>query len=217
MFAGAPVWPTPRVRARVQALLQPRRPYVVAADGGARSALAFDLLPDLVVGDFDSLDHEIVEALRGRGAEIVPFPADKDATDGDLAVERVASRSPSEVLLLGFLGGERLDQSLANVGLLLRLPWSAALVDEQNECRLLRGGEQLGWTPAPGELVSLIPFGGDAGGITTRALRWPLVNADLPLGSTRGVSNQPVTAAGPAGVSLRRGMLLVARHFPGPA
>ena len=208
VFGGVAVRPTPRLRAR---LAEPG--LVVAADAGAETALAFGLTPDVVVGDLDSLDPRVAAELAGREVPIVRHPRDKDATDGELAVEYALAHGPAEPLLLvGFLGGPRLDQLVANLELLVSLPSETMLLDERNEARLVRAGASRSWTPEPDEVISLVPFGTDAVGVTTAGLRWPLLDARLPLGSTRGVSNEPVATS--VTVSLAQGRLLVTRHFP---
>lgn len=209
VFAGGHVQPTPRLRARLAVLAHP---YVVAADVGAVSALAFGYIPDRVIGDFDSLPESIARSLEAQSVHIESYPRDKSDTDGALAVAHVVAAGCTPIVLVGFLGGARLDHALANVLLLLDLPFGTVLLDEHNECRLLRSGESLDWYPEPGELVSLLPLGSDAVGVSAQGLRWPLAHATLRLGATRGVSNEPL--GGPAQVSLGQGQLLVTRHFP---
>ncbi len=208
VFGGVPVRPTPRLRRR---LAEPSRDGVIAADAGAATALAFGYALDLVVGDLDSLDGRLAAELAGRGVSFERHSRDKDATDGELAVERALERGAEELVLVGFLGGPRLDQLVANLELLTRLPRDAVLLDERNEARLLRAGEALRWAAEPDEVISLVPFGGDAVGVSTEGLRWPLSEALLRRGSTRGVSNEPAASA--VAVSLGEGALLVTRHF----
>jgi thiamine pyrophosphokinase len=73
--------------------------------------------------------------------------------------------------------------------------------------RVLRGGERLALAGSVGDVVSLLPIGGDASGVTTDGLRWPLEAATLGLGRSRGLSNEIVAA--PASVGLGQGTLLV--------
>jgi thiamine pyrophosphokinase len=211
VFAAAPLAPTSRLRARLRTL---RKPYVVAADGGAATALDFGYPPDVVIGDLDSMDSATLSELRRLGKPIEAHPRDKDATDGQLAIERALQVGPSELVLLGFLGGPRLDQALANVFILIGLETPAVLLDEQNECVLVRPGADHAWRTEPNEVVSLLPLKGDAEGVRTTGLRWPLVSEPLRLGDTRGLSNEPT--ADEATVSIERGLLLVTRHFPDP-
>ncbi len=209
VFAAAPLAATARLRSR---LAQLEHPFVLAADGGARTALAFGLPPDVVIGDLDSLDAATRGELERTSVPLETYPRDKDATDGQLAVERALAADPGQLILLGFLGGPRLDQALANVLALLRVEIPAVLLDESNECILLRPGAEHVWRPEPGEVISLIPIQNAAEGVRTQGLRWALDGDRLGLGDTRGVSNEAV--ADEVSVAIERGLLLVTRHFP---
>ena len=212
VFAAAPLQPTQRLRARLASL---ETAFVVAADDGASTALAFRLTPDVVIGDLDSLSVETRARLEHANVPVERYPRDKDATDGQLAIDRALAERPTELLLLGFLGGPRLDQALANVLLLLRLEVPTVLLDERNECTLLRAGDARAWRPEPGEVVSLLPLTPDVTGVRTRGLRWPLDGEALALGDTRGVSNEPTATH--VAVSVEHGVLVLTRHFPWPA
>jgi thiamine pyrophosphokinase len=166
----------------------------------------------VVVGDLDSIEPPTLAELRRRGVPIETHPRDKDATDGQLAIERALQVEPGKLWLLGFLGGPRLDQALGNVLFLARLATPAVLLDEHNECTLVLPGATRTWRTAPGEIVSLLPIGGDVEGVQTNGLRWPLSAERLRLGDTRGISNEPVAAE--ASVSIAHGLLLLTRHFP---
>lgn len=206
VFAGVPVQPTPRLLARVKALDEP---FVVAADSGAATALAFGVLPDVLVGDFDSLAPETISELQARGVLVERFPRAKDATDGELALLRALHESPSEVLLVGFLGGTRFDQTVAN--LLLAGQHQAILLDEHNDGVVLHGPARRTWHSEHDEVTSLVPLT-HVHGVSTINMRYPLDKEDLPLGTTRGVSNEP--AADEVGIELTSGSLLLVRHFP---
>jgi thiamine pyrophosphokinase len=209
VFAAAPVEQSPRLRKRLADLYQP---YIVAADGGAATALVFGYQPDIVVGDLDSIDAASLAELRRRGVPIQTHSRDKNATDGQLAIECALKQQPERLLLVGFLGGPRLDQAIASVLLLARIETPATLLDERNEAQLVRPGVDCVWPPEPNEIVSLIPIGGDVDGVRTQGLRWPLRDEPLTLGDSRGVSNEPTATE--AVISVQRGLLLVTRHFP---
>ena len=172
VFAAAPLEPTPRLRTRLNA---PTRRYVVAADHGAATALAFGLKPDVVIGDLDSIDEATLAELRRLNVRIDVHPRDKDATDGQLAVELALQKHPAQLLLLGFLGGPRLDQALANVLLLVSVETPAVLIDERNDCVLVRPEAPYTWQTEPDEVVSLLPLNSDAHGVRTHGLRWPQI------------------------------------------
>ena len=100
-----------------RALIGPRD-FVVAADGGALALERWKLLPHLVVGDMDSLGDAGVERFARQGAGVAKFSADKNESDLELAVAQAIAAGATEVILLGALGGERLDHETANLLLL---------------------------------------------------------------------------------------------------
>jgi thiamine pyrophosphokinase len=183
---------------------------LVAADGGARWLEANGSTPDVIVGDLDSLDRATLERLTGAGSRIDRHPTDKDASDTALAVAAAAEAGADRIVLLGATRGERLDHEIANL-LLLAAPAFAdrdlRIVRGATQIRGLNGGGTLILEAAAGETVTLVPVGGDAIGITTRGLRYPLSGETLALGSSRGLSNEVEEM--PASVRLQIGSLLV--------
>ena len=180
---------------------------LICADGGARIALALGLTPEVVVGDLDSLDETAQARLKAMGCRFVVYPAAKDWTDLELALKLALQESATEIVILGALGG-RLDQELANI-LLLLLPEvegvPTRIVDERQEMFVARDQAEI--VGQPGDVVSLIPLGGDAEGIVTEGLLYPLRDEPLLSGPARGVSN--VMDGPKARVTLRSGALLI--------
>ena len=184
---------------------------IIAADGGTEVALELGLEPSVVVGDLDSLPDDLRAQLEQRQVEFVVHPAQKDETDTELAIRYALQAGASEVVLLGAVG-DRLDHTLANV-LLLAMPElervPATLLTGTTQLWLLRGGAQLEFDGEEGDIVTLLPLGRDAEGVTTTGLQWALDHATLSFGPARGVSN--VMTADSASVRLAEGMLLVTR------
>lgn len=181
---------------------------LLCADGGARAALHYGLRPQRVIGDFDSLTDDELLALEQGGAVLERHPTHKDETDLELALLYAAGTPADEIVVLGALGG-RLDQTIANV-MLLAMPALAhlrVLIAAGNEQTfLLHPGTTLELHGEPGDTVSLIPFGGDAHGIVTDGLEYPLRDESLRFGPARGVSN--VMLAQRATVRFQAGLLL---------
>jgi thiamine pyrophosphokinase len=184
---------------------------LISADGGAARALAWGLMPHLVIGDMDSLSAEVRATLEARGCRFVEHPRAKDETDLELALTYAAEQGAQEIVILGALGG-RLDHMLANV-LLLALPQLAGIQvcigDGDGEARLIRGGESATLEGQPGDLVSLLPLGGDVRGVTTSGLAWVLQGDTLRFGFSRGVSNEMMGSV--ARVEVEEGLLLAVR------
>ena len=201
---------------------------VIAADGGWDKAVSIGLRPDLLVGDGDSLPEARFAELAAAGVPIERAATDKDESDAELAVQAALRRGASHVTLLGAMGGQRFDHALANVGL-LALPDAATaeveLLDATTRVRLLRAdaadaadaagaagakSAEPATCPLPGavgDLVSLLPLGAAAVGVTTGGLKYPLNDETLPPGPARGLSNVRITAE--AAVTLRHGSLLI--------
>lgn len=183
---------------------------VIAADGGAISIVAAERQIDRLIGDLDSIDSDLVDRLAAAGTEIERHPVDKEASDTELAVRSALGAGATGMVLLGAIGGDRLDHELANL-LMLTDPLLAGIdvraVHGPTVVRPLRGGERLELVGRAGDLVTLLAIGGDAHGVSTGGLRWALDAATLPLGGSRGLSNE-VIAAG-AWVASERGTLLV--------
>ncbi|MGD8997867.1 MAG: thiamine diphosphokinase [Anaerolineae bacterium] len=179
---------------------------IIAVDGGTRHAWEVGVDPERVIGDLDSLTPAERERVRSGGAQIISFPARKDETDLELALLRAASEGAESIVVLAALGG-RLDQTIANL-LLLALPELDGIdirVVEGPQVAFLIRDEAL-IEGQPGDTVSLIPLGGDAGGISTEGLEWGLDGDTLHFGPARGVSN--VLTVERASVRVRQGLLL---------
>jgi thiamine pyrophosphokinase len=181
---------------------------LIAADGGARLCRQLGLTPSILIGDFDSLDDADLAYYQSSGTEIIRHSMRKDYTDLELALRHAYSLGIKEALVFAALG-KRWDQTLAN----LLLPASAdlagmtiRLADGFQEIMPLRGPGQLVLQGQPGDTVSLIPLGGDAYGVSTDQLEYPLFGETLYFGATRGLSN--VLLGEIAEVRLREGLLL---------
>lgn len=165
---------------------------VVAADGGTLHALRAGLTPHHVIGDIDSLAADIRTRLEKAGTAFHVWPSAKDETDLELALAWAAGEDAGEIVVLGAFGG-RPDQALANL-LLLALPAlvgrKVRFIDGAWRVRLIRPGESLRLTGAPGDRVSLLPLGGAARGVTTEGMAFPLRDETLAFGPARGVSNR---------------------------
>ena len=183
---------------------------VIAADGGALALERWGLAPHLVVGDLDSLGAEKAAALERRGAKIVRFPVAKDASDLELALRYALDGGAEDIVLLGILGGARVDHALVNVTLLADPAYRSLgirAVYGHTQLRAVHAGDTLVLRGPMGSTVTLVPLRGDVLGVTTHGLRYPLTEGTLLFGKSLGVSN--VVASVPARVSIEQGVLLV--------
>ena len=184
--------------------------FIVAADGGAFALERWKVLPHLVVGDMDSLGQAGVERLARQGVPVAAYPVAKNETDLEIAVARAIDAGASEVVVLGALGGPRLDHEAANLLLLADPGYDGVRIEARRgatRVRAVRGGRTLDLAGPLATLVTLLPVAGDADGVRTEGLLFPLHGETLRFGRARGLSNEIVAL--PARVSLERGLLLV--------
>jgi thiamine pyrophosphokinase len=180
--------------------------YVIAADSGAAHAERLGWRVDRLVGDLDSAEPALVDRLRTGGTRVDRHPAAKDQTDLALALDVAMEREPLTVTVVGGHGG-RLDHFLANALLLASDDYAGAALDARmGHARLtvVRGRREL--VGARHSLLSLLATGAPASGVSTEGLLFPLHDAVLRPGSSRGVSNQLTGER--ATVSVGRGVLL---------
>ena len=196
--------------ASVRSLILPED-VLIAADGGTQHILALGLTPAVLIGDLDSLSAENRRAVDLAGTKIYQYPRDKNETDLELALQYAVEAGFRELLVVAALGG-RLDQTLGNLSLLTD-PSLAELDiradDGLQEVFFTRNGCRLHGDP--GDLISLIPWGGEVTGVTTTGLRWPLSGEVLWAHRTRGISNELLDE--PASVLIKTGLLLVVHHL----
>jgi thiamine pyrophosphokinase len=180
--------------------------FLVAVDGGLRHLEALGFPPDLLIGDLDSVTQAQLQRLSGGKTEIIRFPIEKDQTDLELALLEVIKRGVDEIAIIGGLGG-RIDQTLANLFLLLLpdLTGKNVYMLTQNEKVFVIQGQQV-IQGEEGDLISLIPLNGDANGVTTIGLKYPLTNETLKFERSRGISNRMLSDQ--AEVKVKEGFLL---------
>jgi len=187
--------------------------YLVAADGGANHLLKMGILPEIVIGDLDSIDEDTLFELTSAEVNIEQYSEDKDETDIELALCYSVELQPASILIVGALGG-RLDQTLANLSILTNptLPAIDIRLDDGIEeaffCRAsaAKGGQAQVWGRS-GDTVSLIPWNSPVEGVATEGLQWPLYGEALYPDKSRGVSN--VMLGESASVKIEKGLLLV--------
>jgi thiamine pyrophosphokinase len=174
--------------------LAARADILLAADGGAAFLAAQGLVPQAIVGDFDSLAEGVAEALEERGAELVRHPVRKDVTDGELAVEEALRRGAGEVMLAGATGA--LDHTLGHLAILRRLAArgvAARLVGPDLAVTVLVAPAEVVLVAPTGVRVSLAPFGAGAT-VTLKGFEYPLRHGMLPADACLGLGNHVAVA-----------------------
>lgn len=162
---------------------------VIAADSGIRHAETLDVVPELWLGDFDSVAAIVPD--RFASVPKLEFPADKDQTDGELAIAEARDRGASRIILAGAFGGPRSDHAHLHLTAALRAA-------EQDIDVLLTSGleEAVPVTSVPrrhefadGTLFSVLGFTALTG-LTISGAKWPLTKQEVPFGSSLTLSNE---------------------------
>jgi thiamine pyrophosphokinase len=185
---------------------------VVAADSGFDHAVALGLRVDVLVGDLDSISPAGRTQAIDEGIRIEQHPSVKDATDAELAITAAVRAGCTH--LVGLMAtGDRPDHALGALGAFTSPALRAMTVElwwDRAQVLVLHGDAQCSLpTARRGELVTLLPIHGDAAGVTTHDLEYPLRSEVLPAGTSRGISN--VVSGPEPWVSLDSGSLVVIR------
>jgi thiamine pyrophosphokinase len=203
VFAGGTLRPSAQVDKAIHTA-----DMIIAADGGATTALQYGCIPAIILGDFDSLPAAQVEELIQKGSQPVRVSTHKDETDTELALLEARRQGASSVSLLGALGGTRIEHTLANFFLLASFAdMSIRIIDGPSTCWLVKGPTTSHINGTPQDFLSLFPYTAQVTGISTVNLAYPLVKATLNFGATRGISNE--FTAEQASISIEHGTLLI--------
>jgi len=178
----------------------------VAADGGALLLESIGFLPDVIIGDFDSLTKAQYQRYEKMGVKIIKYTFEKDETDGELALQYCRERGFNNIIITGFAGG-RLDQQLANIFLLeyaFRNGITAFIKEPGLEMGIIE--KEKVFLQKIGVGLSLIPLDEKVSGVTITGCRYLLESGSLLRYKTRGISN--VIEQEKAVITVERGLLL---------
>ena len=173
-----------------------RANMTICADGGAKHIINSGVVPDVIVGDMDSIDKNILKAYEDMHIEICMHPVKKDKTDTELAVDYAISHGATDITLLGATG-TRLDHTLANIMLLYKLLKRniiAKIIDSHNEISIIDKSGQI--EKGIYQYVSIIPLTTNENKVTLKGFEYETYEEHFKLGSSYGVSNRLVNDNG---------------------
>ncbi|MER8433473.1 thiamine diphosphokinase [Mesorhizobium caraganae] len=212
ILLGGDLIRTPRLDRQVEGA------RVIAADAGIGHARMLGLMPELWVGDFDSVPAELPVDLAAVPRQV--FPPEKDKTDGELAIAAALERGATSLVLAGAFGGKRADHAYLHLALSLRLAETGTKVlltsGAQEGVPLLPG--KAGFDYADGTLFSVLGFS-DLSGLTVSSAKWPLDHVEVAFGSSLTISNEVKSekTGGRLEIALGHGRaLLLAHPYPLP-
>lgn len=179
---------------------------VIAVDGGYKYLQELDILPDIVLGDFDSLGYE------PKGIRHVKFPVQKDESDMELAILRAKKMGCDSLYIFGALG-RRLDHTIANLGIFAKASEdgiSVCAVD--NECAIffITGPDTFEADAREEGTVSVFSASDVSTGVFERGLEWDLDDIELNNRTSLGLSNQLIGE--PVMIGVESGTLMI--FFP---
>lgn len=181
---------------------------VYAVDGGLAVAEEAGVVPDYLIGDFDTAPEVLVQRYESR-CVIVRHKPEKDATDTELALDMAIQNGATELFLLGAIGS-RMDHTMANVHMLyhaIKQGKKAWIVNENNRLSLHAASFTERKEKLFGTYVSFLPFFGEVTGVTLTGFKYPLYEKTLTAGSSIGISNEVLEET--IGVTFSHGYLLM--------
>lgn len=168
------------------------------------------MIPNHIVGDFDSVDAEILKFYQNKTQVIFhKYNPEKDNTDTDIALQLAIQLNSSTITIMGALG-KRMDHALSNIHILnetLEAKIPCQIVDTYNKIYLVKNNITLYKNRTYGKYISLIPLTSTVEGLTLTGFKYLLNNDSLSIGKSLGVSNEIVEDV--ARIELKEGILIV--------
>ncbi len=190
---------------------------LIACDGGCDILARNNIVPDLVVGDMDSISEQGLDFINSHNVFIEKYPVEKDWTDSEIAL----GKTEDEEVILVTPDSGRLDHVIANLQLALKFKSEGkkiTITDGITYCYPLSGEDSVEIDISGMQKplsVSLVPwdFSRPVTGVTAKGLYYPLENAELNAGSTFSFSNHPTDENGRIAIEIKDGLLLVIVTF----
>lgn len=183
--------------------------FIIAADRGLNCLHRIGVVPNQILGDYDSTSVELVDAYFKKGVPVERYKAEKNFTDTEAAIHFALEKGFRELVILGACGG-RLDHFLSVVqGLLIPLQAGAyaMVADPFNRIILLNHSLTLQRAEVFGKYVSLLPLSEEVTDVTLTGFKYPLDHYLLKKGSSIGVSNEIVSSE--ARISFSAGIVIL--------
>ena len=183
---------------------------IIVCDRGLEALYQLKIIPNHVVGDFDSVSSEVLEFYKKQTQIIFhKFNAEKDNTDTDIALKLAIRLKSSKITILGALG-KRMDHAVANIHILkdaLEAEIPCQILDEYNRIYLINKEMTLSKDKVYGKYISLIPLTSMIEGLTLTGFKYPLNHYTLPIGTSLGISNEMIEDI--AHIEMKKGILIV--------
>lgn len=181
--------------------------FIIAADKGSECLYNYGIKADLLVGDFDSANKEILDIIKGQIAEVLEFPPEKDYTDTEIAIMEAIKRGAKNIYLFGATGS-RIDHMLGNIGLLLTTKKKGVyleLIDDNNRIYLGHTGMKI--FGEYGENIGFHALSDKVKNLKITGAKYSLDGYDMGLLDPRAICNEFID--NPIEISYDEGELLI--------
>lgn len=181
--------------------------FIIAADKGIECLDKYEIIPDLLLGDFDSAKKEVLDKIKLKIKEVIEFPPEKDYTDTEIAIMEAIKRGGNRIYLLGAIGS-RMDHTLGNIGLLLTTKKKGSfleIIDDNN--RLYLGDGKMTLHGEYGENISFHALSDKVANFTIKGAKYNLDSYNMKLLDPRAICNEFVDT--PIEISYDEGELLI--------
>ena len=185
--------------------------FILSADGGTDYCLKASLIPDVVIGDLDSISEDTLKKINENQISVEKFPVKKDATDSELALDYLVHKGFNDITIVGATGN-RMDHTLANIFLLDKLNdkgIKGRIIDENNTIYLV--DNRLYLDKVENSFISIIPIADSGTTISLKGFEYELNKVQIDFGSTHGISNIIVEDKGYIEVHKGRCLLFVSK------
>lgn len=167
---------------------------IIAADKGLETLYKLKVMPNYIIGDFDSIDTKVLKQYENTNIPITYLKPEKDYTDTHMALKKAIEIGSKEITIIGGIG-TRLDHTLANINILkeaLDNNVKAKIINENNEIMLINNEVTINKNNKF-KYISLLPLTTKVSGITLEGFKYLLYDAALNIGESIGVSNEQIS------------------------
>jgi len=198
---------TPPGKRTIDFLVRQGYDTLFCADGGANSAFKYKLIPDFIIGDFDSIDKKVLNFYKNK-SKIIQFNRQND-TDLEKCLKYASAKKYDDAIILGATG-DRLDHSFCNLGIVLKFYDKIRVKIIHQKSILCAYSNNVLLNTVKGETISLYGFD-QRTKITSTGLKYSLNNTALPFGLKESTSN--LALGDKIKLQIRNGKIFVIRDF----
>ncbi|WP_203635817.1 thiamine diphosphokinase [Thermobrachium celere] len=183
---------------------------IICSDGGAIYLMEEGYLPNVIIGDLDSINRDAYEYFVEKGVKIITYPREKDFSDTELCIDYALSLGANNICIISGIGS-RIDHSLINISLLYKILKRGAYgYIATDSAYIYLCNKVLEITGNEGDVISLVPLTFKVSGINTKGLKYSLEDGTIYLGQSIGVSNEMINEK--CSIEIKEGLLVVVKQ-----